>query len=134
MSCLFYICGTGYLSYTLCIIAIFTSLFTYFAIYVVARKMMLKRNEVHSNSDRESRRNFLAFLRELNMAKTYALLVSSCFLCYLPAVVVLRIFGNILNRDRKTPDSVEYSFDWGSTLISMNSSLPLRKFHIRFHI
>ena len=31
--------------------------------------------------------------------------------------------GNILNRDRNTPDSVEYSFDWGSTLISMNSSL-----------
>ena len=59
------------------------------------------------------------------MAKTYLLLVFSCFLCYLPAVVVLGlgIFGNILNRDRKTPDSVEYSFACGSTLISMNSTL-----------
>ena len=38
---------------TLCII-VFTSLFTYVAIFVVARKKMLKRNEVHSNSDQES--------------------------------------------------------------------------------
>ena len=55
---------------TLCII-VFTSLFTYVAIYVVARKKMLKRNKVHSNSDQESCRNFMAFLRELKRAKTY---------------------------------------------------------------
>ena len=107
---------------TLCII-VFTSLFTYVAIYVVARKKMLKRNKVHSNSDQESRRNFMAFLRELKMAKTYVMVVSLCFLCYLPTVVVLGIFGNILNHGDKTPDSVVHALDWTTTLVSMNSTL-----------
>ena len=104
-------------SVILCTI-VFTSLFTYVAIYVVARKKMLKRNKVHSNSDQESRRNFMAFLRELKMAKTYVMVVSLCFLCYLPPVVVWGIFANILTRD-----SVLLAFEWGNTLISMNSTL-----------
>ena len=103
---------------TLCII-VFTSLFTYIAIYVVARKKR-KRN---SNSDRESRRHFMAFLRELKMAKTYVLVVSLCVFCYLPTVVVMAIFANILNNGDKTPDSVVHAFDWVATLTSMNSSL-----------
>ena len=49
---------------TLCII-VFT--------FVVARKKMLKRNR---NTDLESRRNLMVFLRELKMAKTYVLIVS----------------------------------------------------------
>ena len=98
-------------------IIVFTSLYTYVAIYVVARKKMLKRNEVHSNSDQESCRNFMAFLRELKMAKTYVLIVSLCFLCYLPTVVLYGI-ENIL-----THDSVIHAFDWTTTLISMNSTL-----------
>ena len=109
-------------SVILCIIVL-TSLFTYVAIYVVARKKMLKRNKVHSNSDQESRRNFMAFLRELKMAKTYVMVVSLCFLCYLPTVVVLGIFGNILNHGDKTPDSVVHALDWTTTLVSMNSTL-----------
>ena len=53
------------ISVTILCIIVFISLFTYVAIYVVARKTMFKRNaEVHSNSDQESRRNFMAFLRE----------------------------------------------------------------------
>ena len=104
-------------------IIIFTSLYTYVAIYVVARKKMLKRNKVHSNSDQESRRNFMAFLRELKMAKTYVMVVSLCFFCYLPAVVVLGISANIWNHDDKTPDSRENVVDWSSTLASMNSTL-----------
>ena len=110
------------ISGSLCII-VFTSLFTYVAIYVVARKKMLKRNEVHSNSDQESRRNFMAFLRELKMAKTYVMVVSLCFLCYLPTVVVFGIVGNTLNRGDKTPDSVVYAHNWAITLTSMNSTL-----------
>ena len=98
------------------IIVIFTSLFTYVVIYVVARKKM-KKNEVHSNSDQESRRHFMAFLRELKMAKTYVLVVFLCFLCHLPTVVVFGI-ENVL-----TPDSVAHAFDWASTLTSMNSTL-----------
>ena len=47
---------------TLCIV-VFTSLFTCVAIFVVARKRMLKRNEVHSNSDQDSRGNLMVFLR-----------------------------------------------------------------------
>ena len=110
-------------SVTVCMIVIFSSLFTYVAIYVVARKKILKRNEVHSNSDQETRRNFMAFLRELKMAKTCALVVSLCFLCYLPTVVVLGIFGNILNHGDKIPDSVVHALDWTTTLVSMNSTL-----------
>ena len=87
----------------LCII-VFTSLFTYVAIYVVARKKMLKRNKVHSNSDEESRRNFMAFLRELKMEKTSVMVVSLCFLCYLPTVIVLGIFANNLNHHDETAD------------------------------
>ena len=105
----------------LCII-VFTSLFTYVAIYVVARKKR-KTNDVHSNSDQESRRNFMAFLRELKMAKTYILVVSLCVFCYLPTVVVMAIFANILNNGDEVPDSVVHAFDWVATLTSMNSSL-----------
>ena len=100
----------------LCIM-VFTSLFTYIAIYVVARKKMLERKKVHSNSDLESRRNSMAFLRELKMAKTYVMVVSLCFFCYLPNVVVLGI-ANILTRD-----SVLLAYEWGNTFISMNSTL-----------
>ena len=53
---------------TLCIV-VFTSLFTCVAIFVVARKRMLKRNElVHSNSDQDSFVNLMVFQRELSMA------------------------------------------------------------------
>ena len=108
---------------TLCIIVIFTSLFTYVAIVRRLReKKMLKRNKVHSNSDQESRRNFMAFLRELRMAKTYVMVVSLCFFCYLPTVVVLAIFVGILNYD-KIPDSVVNGHNWANTLTSMNSTL-----------
>ena len=50
-------------------IVVFTSLFTCVAIFVVARKRMLKRNElVHSNSDQDSFVNLMVFQRELSMA------------------------------------------------------------------
>ena len=96
---------------------VFTSLLTYVAIYVVARKKMLERNKVHSNSDQESPRNFMAFLRELKMAKTYVLVVSLCFLCYLPTVVLHGIVNSV------DVHSLENAFDWTATLISMNSTL-----------
>ena len=106
----------------LCII-VFTSLFTYVAIYVVARKTMLKKTSIHSNSDQKSRENVMSFLRELKMAKTYLMVVSLCFLCNLPTIVVSGI-GNILNHDHKTPyASVVNALDWTNTLTSMNSTL-----------
>ena len=84
---------------------------------------MLKRNaEVHSNSDHESHRNFMAFLRELKMAKTYVMVVSLCFLCYLPTVVVFGIAYN-LNHGDKASNTLETAFDWSATLASMNSTL-----------
>ena len=63
---LFYVFGGTYLIYTL--YGSFPILFTCVAIFVVARKRMLKRNEVHSNSDQDSRGNLMVFLRQLNMA------------------------------------------------------------------
>ena len=56
------------------------------------------------------------------MAKIYVMVVSLCFLCYLPTVVVFGI-ENILNRGDKTPVSVVNAVDWASTLASMNSTL-----------
>ena len=81
------------------------------------------RNEVHSNSDQESRRDFMAFLRELKMAKTYLLGVSLCIFCYLPTVVVFGKFTHILNHDDKIPESTVNALEWAATLTSMNSSL-----------
>ena len=106
---------------TLCII-VYTSLLTYVRIYVVARKMMLEGNKVHSNIDQESCRNPMVFLRELKMAKTYVLIVSLCFLCYLP-MVVLHGIGNIVSQDDKRADSLENAIAWGNTFISFNSTL-----------
>ena len=62
----------------------------------------------------------MSFLRELKMAKSYVLVVSLCFLCYLPTVVVFGIANN-LNHDDKLLDSVENVFDWSATFNSMNS-------------
>ena len=58
-------------------IIVLTSLYTYIAIFVVGRKKMLK---VRNNNDQESRRNFMACLRDLKVAKTYVLIVlyASC--------------------------------------------------------
>ena len=111
--CVYFTFFRSNMSVILCII-VFTSLFTYVATCVFARKKMLKRNEVHSSSYQESRRNFLGFLRELNMAKTYVLVVSFCFLCYLH---IYQPLLSILNRGDKTPDSVVNAIDcWIATL------------------
>ena len=106
---------------TLCII-IFTSLLTYIVIYVVARKKMFLKKKVHNNSDQESRRNFMVFERELKMAKTYVLIVSLCFLCYLP-VAVLHGIGIILGHGEKRTDSFVNAFPWANTFVSLNSTL-----------
>ena len=100
-------------------IIVFTSLYTYVAIFAVAREKMLK---LHNNSDQESPGNLIACLRELKMAKTYVLVVSLCFICYLPAVVVSGIH-NRLDQSDKTPDTVVNATDWATTLASMNSTL-----------
>ena len=101
---------------TLCI-TVFTSLFSCVAIYVVAR------NKMKRNRDQESRRNFMAFLQDLKMAKTCVLVVSLCSFCYLPTVVVFGIeHANILNNDDKTLDLRVNAFDWTDTLASMNST------------
>ena len=100
-------------------IIVLTSLYTYIAIFVVARKKMLK---IRNNNDQELSRNFMAFLRDLKMAKTYVLIVSLCFLCYLPTVVVSGIHNDLVHDDN-TPGSVVYALDWATTLTSLNSSI-----------
>ena len=63
----------------------------------------------------------MGFLRELNMAKTYVLVVSFCFLCYLH---VYQPLLSILNHGDNTPDSVVNAIDCrAATLPSMNSTL-----------
>ena len=99
-------------------IIVFTSLYTYIAIFVVARKKMMK---VRNNRDQKSSRNLMAILRELKMAKTYVMVVSFCFLCYLPTVVLSGI-QNLFHQNKR-PDSVLNSaINWATTLMSMNST------------
>ena len=98
-------------------IAVFTSLYTYVAIFVVARKKMLKT--IHNQ---ESSRNRMAFLRELKMAKTYVFVVSLCLVCYLPAPVVFGIQNPLLVGE-KISDSVVNASIWATTLMTMNSTL-----------
>ena len=105
-------------SITLSIIVL-TSFYAYIAIFVVVRKKMSK---VQNDSDQESSRNLMAFLRELKMVKIYVFVVSLCFLCYLPTVVVSGI-QNPLQLSTKTPNSVVNALDWSTTLASMNSTL-----------
>ena len=54
------------------------------------------------------------------MAKTYVLIVSFCFFCYLP-VVVHHGIENIFDHGDK--GALVNAFDWGNTLISLNSTL-----------
>ena len=121
LSCVYFPFLRVLIPVNLCIIVL-TSLLTYVAIYVVARKMMLKENKVHTNSHQESCRNLMVFLRELKMAKTYVLIVSLRFLCYLP-MVVLHGIANIFSPDDKRADSLENAIAWGNTFISSNSTL-----------
>ena len=111
---------------TLCII-IFTSLLTYIVIYVVARKKMFLKKKVHNNSDQESRRNFMVFLRELKMAKTYVLIVSLCFLCYLP-IAVLHGIGIILSHGDKRTDSFVNAFPLGKYVRFIEFNFKLSNF------
>ena len=64
----------------------------------------------------------MVFLRELKMAKTYVLIVSLCFLCYLP-VAVLHGIGIILGHGEKRTDSFVNAFPWANTFVSLNSTL-----------
>ena len=78
--------------------------------------------KVRNNNDQESRRNFMACLRDLKVAKTYVLIVSLCFLCYLPTVVISGIYNDLVHDDN-TPGSVVHALDWATTLTSLNSSI-----------
>ena len=101
---------------------IFTSLYTYVTIYVVARKKMLKRNEIHSNSNQETSRNLLAFLRELKMEKfTYwSFLYASFVTCQPLLSLELRILCILMRRHL----TVWYNAtNWTTILTSMNSTL-----------
>ena len=66
---------------------------------------MLEGNKVHSNIDQESCRNPMVFLPDLKMEITYVLIVSLCFLRYLPMLVLYGI-GNIFIHDDKRADSL----------------------------
>ena len=111
-----------FLSAIVMCITIFTSLCTYVSIFFVARNKMLKLNKVSDNMHQEVSRNLVAFLRQLKMAKTCVLVVSLCFLCYLPISVVAGI-QIIWQYSDKTPFSVVNASTWATTLATMNSTL-----------
>ena len=97
-------------------------IFVHVRFNILRCKKMLKLNKVSDNMHQEVSRNLVAFLRQLKMAKTCVLVVSLCFLCYLPISVVAGI-QIIWQYSDKTPFSVVNASTWATTLATMNSTL-----------
>ena len=97
----------------------------YISIFYTARKVLLPGAQTHVRAKElqinsvEDRMNTGTFLRDLKMAKICLLVVFCCFICYLPAGVVLGMkTAKSVSLDKLTLVEV-----WASTLLSINSTL-----------
>ena len=100
-----------------------TSFFVYLSIFLVARK---KLRSIHLPSDSPSVQvtlaKFMAFSRELKLAKMYVLIVLISFCCYLPfGVVLVHEFAH--RNNEWTEESRSGIMTWTLTLLFMNSTL-----------
>ena len=107
-----------------------TSLLTYTSIFRVARKRkgITARNTLglHNNSGKrqgEVSGNMAAFLRELNVAKTYFLIVVLAFVCFLPGGIFFIIERCKSSWSETETEQISTALIWILTLISMNSTL-----------
>ena len=100
-----------------------TSFFVYLSIFLVARK---KLRSIHLPSDTRSVQvtlaKFMAFKRELMIAKMYVLIVLLSFCCYLPFGVVL-VHEFVDRNNEWTDESRSGIIAWTLTLLYMNSTL-----------
>ena len=98
-----------------------TSFFVYFSIFFFARKRLRNANTQNGNVNTQD--NISNFLRELKMAKTYVLIVSLTFICYLPYGVSV-IYYDIGNSKAEQKVKWEKGIPiWLTMLLYMNSSL-----------
>ena len=100
-----------------------TSFSVYLSIFLVARK---KLRSIHLPSDSPSVQvtlaKFMAFSRELKLAKMYVLIVLISFCCYLPfGVVLVHEFAH--RNNEWTEESRSGIMTWTLTLLFMNSTL-----------
>ena len=100
-----------------------TSLFVYFSIFLFARKRLRNLNTSGNKHDENSSKILQSFLRELKMAKTYVLIVSLSFICYLPygvSVIYYDIGGSVAGQKVKWEKGIPA---WTSALLQINSTL-----------
>ena len=100
-----------------------TSLFVYFSIFLFARKRLLTVNTQGNKDNDNNSKQLASFLRELKMAKTYVLIVSLSFICYLPygvSVIYYDIGGSVAEQKVKWEKGITGSV---TMLVYMNSSL-----------
>ena len=99
-----------------------TSLFTYLSIYYAGRKSLFKVRSENNAFDANATRNFMRFLRELKMLRTYFLIVFLCFVCYLPAAVVFGLWDQWFDTENTRHLAVEIPI-WADTFVLMTSTL-----------
>ena len=99
-----------------------TSLFTYLSIYSAGRKSLFKVRSENNAFDANTTRNFVSFLWELKMSRTYFLIVFLCFVCYLPAAVVFGFWDQWFDTENTRHLSVETPI-WADTFVLMTSTL-----------
>ena len=112
-----------------------TSFFVYVSIFLFARKTLRNLNTQVSNVNTQdgnvntqdgnvnTQDNFSNFLRELKMAKTYVLIVSLSFICYLPyvvSVIYYDIGGSVAKEKVKWMKGIPL---WITMFLYMNSTL-----------
>ena len=100
-----------------------TSLFVYFSIFLFARKRLRNLNTSGNKHDENPSKILQSFLREFKMAKTYVLIVSLSFICYLPygvSVIYYDIGGSVAGQKVKWEKGIPA---WTSALLQINSTL-----------
>ena len=97
-----------------------TSLFTYTSIFRVVRKR--KGIADCSNFNSEVSGNMTVYLRELNMAKSFFIIVVLTFVCFLPGGIVSGL-DYPWNESERERIAITSAFTWTNTLTSMNSTL-----------
>ena len=107
---------TSVIIFTVCLVTclLYASIF-----YTARRVLMPKERGKQQTKSIEERENTAILLRDLKLAKTCLLMVFCCFICYLPAgvVLVIQIAENM------SVDILNHVGIWTSTFISINSTL-----------
>ena len=72
-----------------------TTLAQYLSIFIIARKALFRR--VTKVSNEETTSSIRSILRDLEMPGTYCFIVCLCFICYLPIVIITRVWQHFFS-------------------------------------